>query len=330
MRGIWNAWERFWFSPRQTSTLALVRIAFGLVVLAWTLTVAHDAGAFFGDDGIVPGALGTRGASWTLLDVWSGDAAVTLLLIVLACAGVCLIVGQSTRLSALVVFLAIASLERRDPFAFNSGDGLLRIIAFYLMLAPSGASLSIDRWRRARAALWDFPARAPWALRLMQVQLSVVYLSGLWAKLSGPTWNDGTAVSYAVRLEDLARFDMPHAIATSELAVSLLTYGTLAIEAAIGILVWNRRLRPWVLGLGAAFHIGIDLTIRVGFFSYAILVLYLAFLSPAVAGAGILQLEETASGPGLNRAGTTSWRRRTAAKAARRGRDRARVRRATW
>ncbi len=285
-----RAWERFWFEPEQTSTLALVRIAFGLVTLAWTLTLAHDGHSFLSGEGILPSSHyeGKGDAVWGLLDLSDGRAAVTALLVVLSLACAFLIVGQFTRLAAVIVFVGIVSLERRNPFVFNSGDGLLRIIAFYLMLAPSGTSLSLDRWRRARDSFWEFPARAPWALRLMQVQLSIVYLAGLRAKLAGPTWNDGTAVSYAVRLEDLARFDLPHSLATSELAVNLLTYGTLATEALIGVLVWKRALRPWVLGLGFAMHVGIDLTIRVGFFGSGMFVLYLAFLSPAVASAGLL------------------------------------------
>ncbi len=171
-----------------------------------TATASSQARASFP----APDYEGRGDAVWGLLDLADGRTAVTALLVVLSLACAFLIVGQFTRLAAAIVFVGIVSLERRNPFVFNSGDGLLRVIAFYLMLAPSGASLSLDRWRRARDSFWEFPARAPWALRLMQVQLSIVYLSGLRAKLAGPTWNDGTAVSYAVRLEDLARFDLPH------------------------------------------------------------------------------------------------------------------------
>ena len=99
----------------------------------------------------------------------------------------------------------------------------------------------------------------------MQVQLSILYLASVWAKLAGDAWNNGTAVSYALRLEDLKRFDAPLWLANSELAINLLTYGTLALEAAIGILVWNRTLRPYVLGLGVAMHLSIDLSLRVGY-----------------------------------------------------------------
>src|SRR5439155_9574705 len=156
-----------------------------------------------GRGGIVPRApdYGRAGLPWTwgLLNGAPGDAMVVGLYIVLLVAAVCLVVGLRTRVAGAVVFVAILSFERRDPFVFNAGDTLIRVMALYLLLAPSGASLSLDRLRRARDRFWEFPARAPWALRLIQVQVSVIYLSTVWEKLQGETWRDGTAVSYALR-----------------------------------------------------------------------------------------------------------------------------------
>ena len=64
------------------------------------------------------------------------------------------------------------------------------------------------------------------------------------------------------------------------LVSNLLTYGTMAVEVSLALLVWNRALRPWVIGAGLLVHLGIELTIRVGFFTPALLVLYLAWLPP--------------------------------------------------
>ena len=36
--------------------------------------------------------------------------------------------------------------------------------------------------------------------------MSLVYFFAVWEKLRGETWNDGTAISYAFRIEDLERF----------------------------------------------------------------------------------------------------------------------------
>jgi hypothetical protein len=62
--------------------------------------------------------------------------------------------------------------------------------------------------------------------------------------------------------------------------MNVATWGTLTLELAAGILVWNRRLRPWVLAAGVLMHTGIMLTMNVGFFTPAMFVLYLAFVSP--------------------------------------------------
>jgi hypothetical protein len=115
----------------------------------------------------------------------------------------------------------------------------------------------------------------------MQIQLSILYLAGLWVKLQGTTWNDGTAVSYAMRISDLTRLPLPGFLIHSALLSNLMTFGTVAIEFSVPILVWNRRLRPWIMLAGVSLHLGIEYSIRVGFFSLAMLTLYLSFLDPA-------------------------------------------------
>ena len=99
-------------------------------------------------------------------------------------------------------------------------------------------------------------------MRLLQIQFSIVYLVAVWTKVRGITWNNGTAVSYAMRISDLERFPVPAFITHSLLITNLLTYGTLAIELSLAILVWNRTLRPWVLLAGLSLHIGIDYAVR--------------------------------------------------------------------
>ena len=284
-----EAWERFWFAPQSTSTLALFRIAFGLLALAWTLALSPDLLTFFAREGIVPEQPDYSSLelpwTWGLLGAFPGDAAVVALFAALLVASACVLVGYRTRLASAAVFVGILSFERRNPFVFNAGDNLIRVMALYLLLAPAGASLSLDRWRRARERFWEFPARAPWALRLVQIQLSVIYLSTVWEKLQGETWKDGTAVSYVLRTEDIQRVALPSAITDSVLASGALTYGTLAVELAAGILIWSRRARPFVVVPAILLHLFVDATLTAGLFSAAMLTGYVAFVSPERASA---------------------------------------------
>ncbi len=179
--GLWN---EFWFKPTSTATLALVRIAFGGVLLAWCVFMSFDLLAFFSDSGILPERVAYPW-TWSLLEVFSSDIALVALFGLLVVAAICIIVGYHTRLASLVAFVVLLSFERRNLLVLNAADILLRLFALYLALAPAGAALSVDRWRHHRDRFWEFPARAPWALRLVQVQISVLYLFTVWLKLQG-------------------------------------------------------------------------------------------------------------------------------------------------
>jgi hypothetical protein len=285
-----ESWERFWFAQRETSTLALIRITFGVLMLAWAISLSTNLLTFFGPTGIITAQ--PRTEAWGILRWFPSESAVLALYAILLLAAICTIFGLATRLATLALFVCVISFERRNPFVFNSGDAVIRNLSFFLMLAPAGAALSLDRLRRNRSNFWSFPVRSHWPIRLMQIQLCVIYLAAVWAKVRGVTWNDGTAVSYALRIDDLARFPLPHYVAESPLIVSLATYGTLAVELAIPILVWNRKARPWVLLAGIGMHMTIDYRIMVGFFSYAIILMYLSFLPPERASAVILWIRQ--------------------------------------
>jgi hypothetical protein len=283
LRGIVSAWNTFWFEPVSTSTLAVFRIAFGLVMCAWSITLAVDASSFFTTKGILPDQphfTGSLGGAWGLLGIFPSKGAMIVILFLLIVASFCLMLGLYSQVAATIVFLAVMSFERRNPFVFNSGDVLLRLLAFYLIFAPASASLSLERWLKNRRDFWTFPARAPWAMRLIQIQFSTVYLIAVWTKVRGTTWNDGTAVSYALRITDLDRFPLPTFVSHSALISNVFSYGTLVLELSLAILVWNRKLRPWVLLAGISLHLGIEYSIRVGFYGFAITSMYLIWVPP--------------------------------------------------
>jgi hypothetical protein len=87
-------------------------------------------------------------------------------------------------------------------------------------------------------------------------------------------------MSYALRLEDMLIIPAPQWISNNALLMNVATWGTLVLELLIGLLVWNRRCRPVVLAAGVVLHSTIMITVAVGFFTPAMFVLYLAFMSP--------------------------------------------------
>lgn len=270
-------WNRFWFEPVSTSTLGLVRIAFGLITFIWAITLIPDLRAFYSSGGVLP-KQPSEAWTWGLLQHSSTMTMVLVAFVVLVVGSVGMCLGLWTRFSSLLVFVALMSIERRNPWVLNTGDWLLRILSFYLLLAPAGAALSLDRYLRHKDRFWDAPLRSPWIIRLIQIQLSAVYLFSVWAKVQGTTWNNGTAVSYALQIGDFARVHVPHAIASSGLLSGFMTYGALATEFSMAVLIWNRKARPYVMAAGVTMHLLIDGTMLVGFFSYEVFIAYLAFI----------------------------------------------------
>ena len=273
-----QAWRTFWFRPQPAYPLGLVRIAFGALMIGWTFSLLPDLHALFGPHGLVPQQLG--GAyRWGVFAVWTSDRALTIGWAVLLAASIALTLGWHSRVAALAVFVLVYSFEYRDFWVFNSGDLAVRIEALFLAVSPCGAALSLDQLRGS-GKFWTAQQRPRWAIRLLQVQLSLIYFASVQAKLNGNAWPQGTAISYALRLPDMLLLPAPHWFTGSALLTNVATWAVLAVELSIAILVWNRRVRPWVLAAGVVMHTLIMIGIAVGFFTLAIFVLYLAFVPP--------------------------------------------------
>ncbi len=282
MRRLWEGWARWAFRPVDTAPMAALRIAVGLLAAGWAVSLLPDAATFLGDTGIQPDLPPHPSGQWV---VQLGQPLVVLVVLLVAAGA--LILGWHTRAAAVVVFLLLLAIQRRDPWVLNSGDVLLRELAFFVMLMPAGETWSLDARRRGVER-----QRAPWALRLLQLQVSALYFFSVWAKVRGVSWNDGTAVGIALQLEDLQRFTVPAALATSILFSTILTYSSLLIEAALAIGLWLPRLRYPAMAAGVGLHLGIEATLLIGWFSLAVISSYLAFVQPEHLRAAVGRLHE--------------------------------------
>ena len=197
VRSIVEAWRKFWFRQEPAYPLGLVRIAFGALAVGWTLSLLPSLYQLFGEKGVAPHQHYAP-FRWSVFALWPSDLALMIGWIALLASAIALTVGWHSRLAAVIVFLLILSFDRRNPDVFNSGDVLVRVVALFLALSPCGAALSLDR-RRATGSFWSAAIEARWPIRLMQVQLSLIYLSTVQIKLTGDSWPEGTAVSYALR-----------------------------------------------------------------------------------------------------------------------------------
>ncbi|MEL6892738.1 MAG: HTTM domain-containing protein [Actinomycetota bacterium] len=261
--GVAEVFGRVAVDPVSAWPLAIGRIILGLTTLVWTLTLMPDATALLGSDAIVSVDGASEFFRWIPLDstgsVWAA-------LIALTVSSIAVTVGFRPTVFLAVSFVLIMALQRRNPAILNSGDIILRDLTLLFAFCPTGAACSLDRYRRVgRDRCWTAPRVAPWGLRLVQLQVSMVYLFAFWSK-SGELWREGVAVSTALRLRDLQRFGQIDAIVDSVVLMAMLTWGTLVVEMLLGVLLWVRRLRPALVVVALLLHLSIDVFLLVGFF----------------------------------------------------------------
>src|SRR5262249_12577984 len=111
-------------------------------------------------------------------------------------------VGFCTRVTSVLAWAGAMCYVQRSPMTLFGQDTMMVILLTYLMIGPSGAALSVDRWlerRRARRRGEPEVGTAPltsanFVIRLMQVHLCIVYLAAGTSKLLGSTWWAGVAL----------------------------------------------------------------------------------------------------------------------------------------
>ena len=281
-------WNRFWFTAVDPATLSAVRICAGLMLfythLVWTL----DLEAFFGPNGWLPRKVLVDVHSeyvwsyfWLIESPGMLWAAHIGALVVFAL----LTVGFMSRIMSVLAYaIAVSYVHRVMPGAFFGLDKINCMLAFYLMLGPSGACYSVDRWLAKRRAGGPLPAPQPSvganvAIRMIQLHMCIIYLFSGLNKLQGVYWWDGTATWWAIANLEYQSLDMTWLVLWPKLT-ALMTHITVFWELFYIVLVWHRGWRPIVLLSALAVHGGIAIALGMITFGLVMLIGNMAFLSP--------------------------------------------------
>ncbi len=109
------------------------------------------------------------------------------------------------------------SIHNRNLVSSSGADVLLLTFGFNLMLSPCGAAYSVDAWLESRKRGTPAePLIVPWALRLIQIQIGLVYTCAAILKAGGGLWLNGSALHYVLNNTEVDRFDVSFLTAVSD------------------------------------------------------------------------------------------------------------------
>jgi hypothetical protein len=225
-----SGWDRFWFSPADPTTLGLIRLGTGLVLLYIQFSYCFDLLSYVSPDrgwlteditnymrhdmpAYAPAAegwatpndsrreeIGKGTYLWSIFyhlrdprALWAAHLGIMLVTLLFT-------IGLGTRVTSVLAWAGSLCYIHRTPTLLFGMDTMSTILLTYLMIGPSGAALSVDGWLRRRRD--PTPARpqvsANLAIRLMQVHFCFVYLASGLSKLMGASWWNGTALWYCL------------------------------------------------------------------------------------------------------------------------------------
>jgi len=280
-----KAWDHFFFTPQSPIPIALFRILYGICVSATVILLHSDWLDWFGVHSWISLSTMTAVEPGIRLNLFTlmpqDDRWIAAFFWIFLGFAVLLTIGLWTRVSSVAVFLCLTSIQQRNLFMAHGGDTFLRVVGFFLIFAPAGAAFSLDRLIRVRRGLEgpEITPRAPWAQRMIQFELALLYFISFWWKMKGDTWLHGTALYYVIHLHSIARFPLPGWV-QHPVILKAGSWFTLAFEFSMGVLIWFRRLRYPLLLLGLLFHLSLEYAFNIPMFQWDVLAAYVLFIDP--------------------------------------------------
>ena len=265
---------RFFLAPAWPTPLAALRIGLALVLLVQAALIAPAFFALYERSGVLQGAVrdelarpGLPYLGWLIRTLERvGMSEPTILVstgLVYVASLTALLLGWRTRMAALVAWFTHLTLMMTANGTNYGADNFGNIFLFYLIWIPSGAALSMDRLA-GRAALeptWE----ARLALRVIQLHLCMIYLTGGLMKASGEQWWDGDAIWRSLMLPEYRQYDFCW-LADHPWVARLAGWMVILVESGYSIFIWPRRTRRiWILAT-VSMHLGIAVLMGLGVF----------------------------------------------------------------
>jgi hypothetical protein len=116
-------------------------------------------------------------------------------------------------------------------------------------------------------------------LVVIMAEVCLIYATAGWYKIQGSRWQDGTALYYPLKLDYFTPWPgLSGLLASSALAVMVLTYATVIVQVAFPFTLFNRRVKNVLLVVMIGEHAGIAVLLGLPFFSMAMIAADAVFL----------------------------------------------------
>ncbi len=273
-RRLWKKWDAWLLAEGPPHCLGIMRIGFGLSVLAEGLTYLPFLRTIASNQGVTLPLLPYP---------WAAAPSPTMVYVLAAvflAAAIGFTLGAYYRLSAATLLLMCLTFWHLFLYLFGTSFHRLFLFTLLILLCSNAhETLSVDAWRK-RGSWVNWVPVSLLPQRLIALQITFTYVGVAALKLVFKAWQGGEVFSYSLA----GMWATPPAFWIIRLNLPMefydaVTKGVTLFEFALIWALWTKRWR-WVgVAMGIAFHGGIAILMSIWWF-LALIPLYAAFWEP--------------------------------------------------
>jgi hypothetical protein len=255
------------FKPVDASSLVYFRVAFGVIML-WEVWDTWDRIPDYYIDPVF--FFKYYGFEW--VHPWPGNGMYWHFAL-LAVVSFLIAIGAFYRIATILFFFAFSYIFLLDQALHLNHFYFVILLSFLLMIVPANRAFAVDALLRPKLRSDTVPA---WSILLFRLQYEVMLVYAGIVKVN-PDW---------LRLEPLAMWlagrDWPilGPLFNEDWVVALGAYGTIALHLVGAPLLFNRRVRAYIIVWYFGFHLMNFFLFNIGIFPWVSMAGTLLFLDP--------------------------------------------------
>jgi hypothetical protein len=190
-----------------------------------------------------------------------------------------LTLGIGGRWLMWLAWVVNAGFIQRNYSVVFGADVIAALFLFYMSFSQSCERLSILNLFSKKSMTLKSDMLSSVMIRMMQIQICVLYTYTGWEKLKGGSWWDGTALWSVMANPQMTTMDFSFLRIVPWIR-PLAAYSTIIFEVYFPAMVSFKKTRAAWLGMGLMFHLGIGMFLGLGTFAATMVSTYFLFWDP--------------------------------------------------
>ena len=165
------------------------------------------------------------------------------------------LLGIGKRITPLLLFFTLGVIQTLSWLTLNGGDNILKFVILYFVFIDSYSKFSIIKYKEKNEKLANLLSNL--GGYSLCFHFCLVYFISAIHKINADVWFNGVATYYILASERFQGTPWNVNLVQNGFFVTITTYGTIIIELFFPFLIWNKKLKFYLLALAFSLHFGI-------------------------------------------------------------------------